>query len=286
MAQILKSFRMKNILVPTDFSKASHNATEYAAALAQDFQVKLILVNVIVPPIVIEDTSASAYMMTKAELLESDKGLLKKEVEKISKKFNVKVEGFIREGSPIEIIQELGKAKHADLIVMGMKGKGKSNSIFGSTTNMVMRKSTVPMFVIPEKIFFKPIRHITFASEFEIKKEDYSIIEELAEKYNSLIQILNVQKNEEAMSVENAIGKMEANLSFMNLEHHFNTVENKSVEKGIHEFLEKNPSDILAMVAHKHSFFKRVFGIIHTKQMSHQTTVPLLVLPTSGVVNE
>lgn len=272
---------MKNILVPTDFSKASHTATEYAAALAQDFQAKLILVNVIVPPIVIEDISASAYMMSEAELLERDKELLKKEIEKISKKFDVKVDGFIREGSPTEIIRELAKAKHADLIVMGMKGKGKSNSIFGSTTNMVMRKSTIPVFVIPEKNIFKPIHRITFASEFDIKKEDYSIVEELSEKYNSSIQIVNVQKNEEAMSVENAIGKMEANLSFVKLDHHFNTVENKNVEKGIHEFLETNPSDILAMVAHKHSFFRRLFGIIHTKQMSYQTRIPLLVIPIS-----
>ena len=54
---------MKNILVATDFSNASKNATEYAAGLAKDFGAKLILVNVIVPPIVIEDTSASAYLM-------------------------------------------------------------------------------------------------------------------------------------------------------------------------------------------------------------------------------
>jgi len=277
---------MKNILVPTDFSKASHNATEYAAALAQDFNAKLILVNVIVPPIVIEDISASAYMMTEAELMERGKELLKKQIEKISKKFNVKVEGFIRKGSPTEIIQELAKAKRADLVVMGMKGKGKSNSIFGSTTSMVMRKSTIPVFVIPEKNIFNPIHRISFASEFDIEKEDYSIIEELAEKYNSSLQIVNVQKSEEVMSVENAIGKMEANLSFVKLDHHFNTVENKSVEKGIHEFLEKNPSDILAMVAHRHSFFKRVFGIIHTKEMSYQTSIPLLVLPVSQAVNE
>ena len=272
---------MKNILVPTDFSTVSNNATEYAAALAQDFQARLILVNVIVPPIVIEDTSASAYMMTEAELLESDKALMQKEIGRISKKYHLMVEGLIREGSPSEIIRQLAKAKNADLIVMGMKGRGKSNSIFGSTSISVMQKSTIPVFVIPEKNRFKPIRKITLASEFDVAKEDHSILKELAEKYDSTLQIVNVQKNEETMSVENAIGKMEANLSFVKLDHQFNTVENKSVEKGIHEFLKKNPSDILAMVAHRHSLFKRVFGIIHTKEMSYQTSIPLLVLPVS-----
>lgn len=270
---------MKNILVPTDFSAESENATEYAAALAQDFNAKLILVNIIVPPIVIEDTSASAYLMTKTEILDRDKKLLKKEIEKFSKKFSLKVEGFIREGSPSEIIMQFARSKHADVIVMGMKGKGESNSIFGSTTVMVMRKSEVPVFVIPPNTRFVPIRIITFASEFDIEKENYSMIEELAEKYNATLQVVNVQKDEEVMSVENAIGKMEANLAFVKLDHHFKTVENKSVERGISDFLEKNPSDILAMVAHKHTFFKRVFGVVHTKQMSYQTTIPLLVIP-------
>lgn len=273
---------MKNILVPTDFSAASGNATEYAAALAKDFNAKLILVNIIVPPIVIEDTSASAYLMTKAEIVERDKKLMKKEIEKFAKKFNVKVEGFIREGAPTEIIKQFVKSKNADLIVMGMKGKGKSNSIFGSTTVAVMRKSEVPVFVIPQQNSFVPIRNIAFASEFDVEREDFSLLQELAEKYNSKLEIVNVQKNEDLMSVENAIGKMEANLSFVELDHHFNTIENKSVERGINDFLEKNPSDILAMVAHKHSVFRRVFGIVHTKEMSYQTRIPLLVLQATG----
>ncbi len=270
---------MKNILVPTDFSKASHNATEYAAALAQDFQAKIILVTVIVPPIIIEDTSASAYLMTEAEILERDNVLLKKEIESISEKFSVKVEGFIRKGSPTDIIRELAKAKNAELIVMGMKGRGKSNSIFGSTTIMVMRKSNLPVFVIPENNSFRPVNNIAFASELDIEEENYSILEELAEKYNSFIRIVNVQKNEKAMSVENAIGKMDANLSFVKFKHSFCTIESMNVEQGIHDFLEKSPSDILAMVAHKHSFIKRIFGIVHTKEMSYQTRIPLLVLP-------
>lgn len=272
---------MKNILVATDFSNASRNATEYAAGLAKDFEAKLILVNVIVPPIVIEDTSASAYFLSEAELFDTDKKLLKKEIERITKEFNLKVDGYIRQGSAVDILMEFTSSKHADLIVMGMKGKGKSNSIFGSTTTMLMRKSLVPVFVIPENCVFKPVYNITFASEFDIEKENYSIFQELVQKYNSTIHIVNVQKKEEAMSVHDAIGKMEADLSFVNLKHDFDTVENKSIERGIHDFLEKNPSDILVMIAHKHSLFKRMFGIVHTKQMSYQTTIPLLVIPAN-----
>ena len=277
---------MKNILVPTDFSNASNNATEYAAALAQDFNASLILLNVIVPPIVIEDTSASDYIITEAELTERSKELLNKEIESVSNKFNLKVHGFIRQGSPTDFVQEFIQSKNVDLVVMGMKGRGKSNSIFGSTTVMVMRKSKVPVFVIPGNTSFTPVRNITFASEFVIDHTDQSILEQLSEKYQSNIRVLNVQKNKEVMSVENAIGKVDTDLSFVKFPHSFNTIESENIEKGINDFLVKNPSDILVMVAHRHSFIKRTFGTVHTKNMCYQTTIPLLVLHDSYKENE
>lgn len=277
---------MKNILVPTDFSDASKNATDYAAALARDFKANLILLHIIVPPIIIEDTSASAYLMSEAEILEGDKERMKIEVGNVYEKFKIKPDSYIREGSVTDIIRDFTKSKKADVIVMGMKGRGKSNSIFGSTTVLVMRKSKIPVFVIPEASIFRPITNITLASEFDFEQEDYSILKELADRYDGKIRIVNVQKKEEMLSVGDAVGKMNTDRSFVNFRHSFNTIENRNVEKGIHGFLEQNPSDILAMIAHKHSFLKRMFGTVHTKEMSYQTRIPLLVLPFPGIVNQ
>jgi hypothetical protein len=162
---------------------------------------------------------------------------------------------------------------------MGMKGKGKSNSKFGSTTTMLIRKSNIPVLVIPKKAKFEPIRQITFASEFVMSHADYLILDELAEKYDSHINVLNVQKNRQLVEVENAIGKTEADLSFAKFNHRYESYESDQVEKGIEEFLKLNPSNMLAMVAHKHSFLKRTFGTIHTKNMCYKTIIPLLVFP-------
>ncbi|MGN6193876.1 MAG: universal stress protein [Ginsengibacter sp.] len=169
---------------------------------------------------------------------------------------------------------------HADLIIMGRKGRGKSNSPFGSTTTTMMRISDVPVFVIPEHVVFKPINTITFASDFDADKPmgNHIFFQELVEKYNSFIQILKVQKNEYAMTSENVSGKMETDLLLSKLRHRFFVIENKDVERGIHEFLASNPTDILVMVAHKHSLLKRIFGTVHTKEMSYQTKIPLLIL--------
>jgi hypothetical protein len=163
---------------------------------------------------------------------------------------------------------------------MGMKGRGKSNSPFGSTTTTIMRKSSLPVFVIPENVVFKPINTITFATDFDPDTQisEHPFFQELVERYNSFVQILKVQKNEYSMTPDNVSAKMETDLQLSKLKHGFFVVENTDVEKGISNFLSTHPSDILVMVAHKHSLFKRIFAMVHTKKMSYQTKIPLLIL--------
>ncbi|MEO5650789.1 MAG: hypothetical protein ABIR03_12815 [Ginsengibacter sp.] len=67
-------------------------------------------------------------------------------------------------------------------------------------------------------------------------------------------------------------------MAFSEINHTFYTVEGKNTDVEIRKFIETHPTHILAMVAHKHTIFERIFGVIHTKEMSHKTKIPLLVL--------
>ena len=271
---------MKNILVPIDFSDASLNAAKYAVSLAKPFDARVALINVIPPSVIIDDSVLAFVMTTQAEIVESHKELINKEIEVLSEKGSIKIKGFVEEGSSNDKIQEIAKAKGADIIVMGMKGKGQSNSVFGSTTTTVIRKSVLPVFVIPAKAKYRPIDSITFASDFDgkIEMNRYKLLLKLVEKFNSQVHILNVQKSDSSMSPAEAIGKMKTSVAFSNLNHQFHTIKERNVEEGINKFIEKNPTDILAMVAHRHNLFERMFGKVHTKEMSYHTKIPLLVL--------
>ena len=270
---------MKNILVPVDFSEASHCAAKYAVSLAKPFDATVTLINVIPLAVIIDDSVLAFVMTTQAEILEDHKELMERELESLSGNDWIKIKGIVEEGSPDDIIQNVAKSMGADIIVMGMKGKGKSNSMFGSTTTTIIRKSVFPVFVIPEKAEYKPIENITFASDFtEINMDRYTLLLDLSEKFNSQIYILNVQKSDSSMSPAEAIGKMKTGVAFSNLNHQFHTINESNVEEGINKFIEKNPTDILAMVAHRHNLFERMFGKVHTKEMSYQTKIPLLVL--------
>lgn len=271
---------MKNILVPIDFSEASHNAAKYAVSLAKPFDATITLINVIPPAVIIDDSVLAFVMTTQAEIVETHKELMNKEIEALSLKGLIKIKGLVEEGSTNDRIQVIAKLKNSDIIVMGMKGKGQSNSLFGSTTTTVIRKSVLPVFVIPEKAEYKPIGSITFASDFdaEIEMDRYTLLLDLSEKFNSQVHILNVQKSDSSMNPAEVIGKMKTSVAFSNLNHQFHTINERNVEEGINKFIEENPTDILAMVAHKHTLFERMFGKVHTKEMSYQTKIPLLVL--------
>jgi hypothetical protein len=106
----------------------------------------------------------------------------------------------------------------------------------------------------------------------------YVVLLALAEKFNSQINILNVQKRNSSLKPEQALGKMRTSFSFSRCKHEFHTINESKVREGINKFMETNHTDLLAMVAHKHPLFDRLFGRIHTKVMSYETKIPLLVL--------
>jgi nucleotide-binding universal stress UspA family protein len=270
---------MKNILVPIDFSNASHNASEYAAALASAFNARLIFLNTYLPPVPLGEVPA-VLLVSEAQLQEDNEMMMKREIEELGKKYPVPMDSYVYQGNSADTIHQMAIKHKADVIVMGMKGKGKSSVFFGSTTTAVIRKTTVPVLVIPETVTYKPIYNISFASDFGERAtiDQYALLHDFAEKYNSFIQILHVQKNELVMSAGEVAGKMKTDLAFTDNRHGFFTIEDADVEHGIRSFIKGHPTDMLAMLAHRHNIFSRIFGTVHTKEMSYQTNTPLLVL--------
>src|SRR6185437_5392103 len=271
---------MNNIVVPVDFSDASYNAASYAAVLSNIFNTRIILLHAYLKPSAIDEMPARLLNQPEKELREVKEDQLNEYVEILRKKYTIRIEGVVREGAATPTILDVSNSENADLIVMGMKGKGKSNSVFGSNTTLVMRRSSKPVLVIPEKVEFKNIEVITLASDFDAETElsNYSILKKIAFKKNAFVQILNVRKKDTELSTEEMSGKVRTALAFKNLKHGFYTIKDDEVDEGIEDFLEDHPSDLLAMVAPKRNLFERIFKASHTRKVSYETEIPLLVL--------
>lgn len=152
---------LHRILIPTDFSKHSHNALTYAAAFAEKFDAQLHLLHVVqdlavfipdmvtvAPPIV-----PSLEQMTSAVRSAFDRVIKENHLEKL----NVQLE--VRQGNPFYEIVRYAKEADVDLIVMGTHGHtGLAHVLLGSVTEKVVRKAPCPVLTVrhPEHEFVHP----------------------------------------------------------------------------------------------------------------------------------
>ncbi len=271
---------MKDILVPVDFSDASFNAISHAAFIANAFNARLTLVHAYAGTSKF-DKSADAKVYDSLEELDSaNEKFLKAEIDGIARKFTVKIKGIVQKGKPVTVITEVAEKIKPGLIILGMKGKGESNSRFGSTTTSMIAKTSVPLLVVPKNASYQTINSVTLASDFNDEKMlvNFPLLEKIIAKFDPFIQILNVQKKDSKLSAEMIAGKMSTGLMWDKYNHSFNIIEKDDIEEGINKFLKKHKTDLLIMVARKRNFFTKIFEPSHTKKMTYQTKIPLLVL--------
>lgn len=269
---------MKKIIVAVDFSQASRKAAEYAAMFAKSFDAELVLVHGLFAPTPIGDLPG--YIpVSLSQLIEENEASLQTEMEFLVDKFQVKVDGYVRMGTGSAVIKEIATEVNADLIIMGMKGAGEAGGIFGSTVTASLKKVKTPVLVVPVNASYFPIKRICYAADFENlpRPKKFHVLETIASKFDSEVKIVHVQKGNMMHAGEISV-KMGSDHFFERMNHSFHKVEDEDVESGISRFLEEHSTDLLVMVAHYHNIFERIFGTSHTKLVTYQTKVPLLVL--------
>lgn len=271
---------MKNIVAAIDFSDASFNAVSYAAYLANAFNSTLIVVHAYTGTEAIDDIPITDIYESASDLDVANKKYLQEQMNALVKKYTVKIKGIILKGKAVSVVKKVSKEEDASVIIMGMKGRGKSNSIFGSTTIGMIGKTELPIIVVPENAEYQPLQNVAIAIDFtdKIPVSKYSVLNELIKKFDPFLQILNVQKKDSELSAEMIAGKMRSGLIWNKYNHNFNIIQEEDIQKGINNFLKNNPADMLAMVAKKHRLLERVFKKSYTRAMSRQTKIPLLVM--------
>lgn len=271
---------MKKILAAVDFSEASFNAVSYAAYLANAFNSKLLVVHGYTGTDAIDDEPLVEVFDSAADLETANLNYLNAQMNGLIRKYTVKIEGIVKKGRPVSVIREVAEREDVSLIVMGMKGKGKSNSIFGSTTVDMIGKTDSPLLVVPETAKYQPYQNVVVAVDINdtLPVSRFKVLNDFITKYDPFLEILNVQKRGSELTADVISGKMRSGLMWDKYNHSFNIIESDDVEDGINRFLEKNTSDMLVMVAQKHSILDRIFARSHTRAMTKQVKIPLLVM--------
>ncbi len=144
--------RIRRILHPTDFSRASGRALAKAIELAEQNHAELLLLHVMAPvtPYVAEDSYVSPGLYTQMEesATREAESAMRPLVEK-AKKAKVKVKSLLLKGIPHEQIVRVAKNRRADLLVIGTHGRtGISKFFMGSVASRVVAMAHCPVLTV------------------------------------------------------------------------------------------------------------------------------------------
>ena len=146
--------RMRRILHPTDFSRASSAAFKRAVEMAKTDRAELLLVHVISPvmpmvgdgymsPQVYEDMEAAAHAQAQKHL----QALTAK-----ARKAGARAKGLLLEGLAHERIAQAARSRKADLVVIGTHGRtGFAKLFLGSVASRVLAVSPCPVLTVRGK---------------------------------------------------------------------------------------------------------------------------------------
>ena len=145
-------FKLKNILVPIDFSACSKKALQYAIAFAGQFNATLNLVHVVQSNYFPGGEFSGGYDFARAEkeLRESAGQQLAKLVLEEVDEF-VPVKTAVRAGSPVQEIVTAARQLESDLIILSTHGRtGLKHVFLGSVAENVVRLAPCPVLVVRE----------------------------------------------------------------------------------------------------------------------------------------
>jgi nucleotide-binding universal stress UspA family protein len=146
-----ESVLYKTILCPIEFSDASTRALEYALSLAEDTDARLILLHVV------EGSVEEPYLGEMGHLsvreyhryLEQDAMARLKAALPEEARVWCKPDVRVVSGKPYREILKVAAQDGAELIVMGVHGKGALNRrLFGSTTHHIIREAGCPVLTL------------------------------------------------------------------------------------------------------------------------------------------
>lgn len=268
------------MIVPTDFSEIAENAFVYAVRLADKLDAELALIHAFS----LEGPPHAAMLKNIDDALEKvSYEYLHDCVEKIKKKVKTKREipYHAIKGNPFdEVLSDYVKKNDIDLIVMGTKGAGAVKKVLmGSNAASIIRKSEIPVLVVPEEASFSAVKHIVYATDMENMDAEMNLLVPLASLFHAHIHIVHFFPEEAGLLNFNAgeiAGDFAKKYAYPDIT--FYAEMNESTVDGIEKYIKDKKADLLTLFTHKRSFIEQIYEKSIAREISFHSYIPLLSL--------
>jgi nucleotide-binding universal stress UspA family protein len=249
----LNNLYMKTIIAPTDFSRMSINAVNYAADLSLAINAKLLVLHAVEIPVAATDEPLNTETSKEAALIKLKRKLLRRTHDKI--KLEVKLVYGTIENELIKMCEY----QKPFAIVMATHGDGIVERFFIESATVYLAKNLrYPVLVIPKNARFKPIEKITLASDMKsIYDLPFKKITGITSAFNAKLDVVHVNKTHSAELSEHSIQSSVLCHHLCQLKPEVHFVKDKNAEHGVTSFAEKNDTDLILIFPRKHGLFHR-----------------------------
>ncbi|WP_139856514.1 universal stress protein [Aequorivita sinensis] len=272
---------MKNILLPTDFSKNSKNAIEYSLKLFEEETVTFHILNSQKPTGYI--TADVLYGAAGDSVYDGILNDNKKELEKLirhcesqSENENFTFVPKIDFDNIVDAVNQAVSLNNIELIIMGTNGAtGAEEVVFGSNTLKLIRKANCPVLAIPEGYVYNKIESVLLSVnyQYELKTDALGVILDIVRKHDSTLKILEIEENNvEANSLK---GNYIDLFKGINIERF--CIKNIPSAVAIDAFTQLIPVQLHAMFVERKSLLDRFIFGSETSKISYSSKVPLLI---------
>ena len=314
----MKATKLRQILVPIDFSPQSLETLRFTKLLATSFRAKLHLVHVVTPP---QSFPLRRAMLPAAFSKKEAAASALKALKNVRAEFSLSPRSnrcTVRIGAPAEEISQAARELGADLITIATRGyTGLKHAFLGSTTARVVRSAHSPVLVVREKehqsagqrarrgrtaLQLKKILvpldfsecsrvgldyAVGFAREFRARLVLFhSVIVHsyaLSDEY-TVLEVPNVIALEKEYA-EEQMEKLHRELSRKSVEVETSTAVGSPVER-IREYVSANDVDLIITSTHGRSGLQRVLIGSTAEQIVRYATCPVLVVPNRSSLNK
>lgn len=280
---------MKKILLPTDFSKISLNAIDYAMELFKNEECEFYFLNIQKASSFVSDdlmtmsSSATIYQT----IIDTAQKSIKNVINTIKSYYKNEKHSFfsvVDYDNFIDGINQICNTREIDLIVMGTKGAtGAESALFGSNTVRVMQRCHTPVLAIPGKCKYEEIDKIVFTSDYlsHYKPKELQSLFTIASLYDAKIDVIHIAK-EEKLSEGQLNNKAYLDKIFKDLTHEFVDLDNADIFETVQKYVESNNIKMVAMSSRKYSFLDRLFKRHNVEKFGFKIRVPYLVMEDTG----
>ncbi|PWL37652.1 universal stress protein [Flagellimonas aquimarina] len=279
---------MRQILLPTDFSKNAWNALFTAIKLYANFECTFYLMHSYEPK---SQNIAGFKSSTRAgEVYQSLSDQSEKELEEIityletnHKNKNHTFKTISTNENLVTAIKELIPKHDIDAVLMGTKGATGAKEVFmGSNTVKVLKAvKNCTLIAVPEEFDFQSLDVIVFPTEYAhfFAKGVLQPFLELMGVWKSEVKIFHVAqefKLNETQRYNREILKKRLEgypYSF------FKVTIKSTVSKAIRDFSKEQMGDLIVLTNYSHTFLERLTQEPVIKKVGFKTSIPLMVLP-------